>query len=209
MKTVNLVRIAICSFLLCFGAHAKAQSWKDLLNKVTDNSTVQDLVEDLTGSNKPTDIVGTWEYSGAAVGLESENFLKNVAADVAVNAITEKLNPYLNKIGLRKGSFSYQFSSNKSFSTHFKDKQINGTYSLDASKDALTLSYGKSLKLLKMSGKVDRDGDRLKILFPADKLVNFLELLSTNAKDESLSALLKLCKQYDGVYLGFELTLKK
>ena len=45
-----------------------------MLEKVTNNSTVNEIVEKVTGVNlSKGDIKGTWNYTGSAVKLESED----------------------------------------------------------------------------------------------------------------------------------------
>lgn len=92
------------------GVSASAQSLKDLLG-----STVKDAVETAItgGAVTPQKISGTWAYSGCAVGFESENMLKNVAAKAAASQLEGKVNTYLEKIGLKNGTFSYTFNADK------------------------------------------------------------------------------------------------
>ena len=81
-RIITTMVIAIMTLALC--STSNAQSVKDLLNKVTTDSKVTDIVESLTGMViTPKDITGTWNYTGAAVKLESEDIVKSAAASVA------------------------------------------------------------------------------------------------------------------------------
>ena len=63
-----------------------------MLEKVTNNSTVNEIVEKVTGVNlSKGDIKGTWNYTRSAVKLESEDILKTAAAGAASTQIEKKL----------------------------------------------------------------------------------------------------------------------
>ena len=69
----NILKSLIIATVFCLlSQNSSAQSLKDILNGVTSNSTVTDLIESVTGmSITPKDIKGTWNYSGSAVKFES------------------------------------------------------------------------------------------------------------------------------------------
>ena len=72
MRTI--FKSIIIAVALCLaGNTASAQSLKDILGNVSNNSTVNEIVEKVTGVNlSKGDIKGTWNYTGSAVKLESE-----------------------------------------------------------------------------------------------------------------------------------------
>ena len=80
----KVLSIILMAGSLCLaGQIASAQSLKDLLKKATDNETVKNVVESVTGKTLPVDVKGTWTYSGTAVKLESDDLLKSTAATLA------------------------------------------------------------------------------------------------------------------------------
>ena len=80
MRTI-FKSIIIASILCIAGNTTSAQTLKDILDKAANNSTVTEIVEKVTGVNiSKGDIKGTWNYTGSAVKLESENILKSAAA---------------------------------------------------------------------------------------------------------------------------------
>ena len=86
MRTI-FKSIIIASILCIAGNTASAQTLKDILDKAANNSTVTEIVEKVTGVNiSKGDIKGTWNYTGSAVKLESENILKAAAAGAAAGA---------------------------------------------------------------------------------------------------------------------------
>ncbi len=190
--------------LACLSTGAKAQSLKDILN----SSMVKDVVTSLTGGKDVTtdNIVGTWNYVNPAVVLGSDNTLKNVAANVATSEIEEKLQTYCDKIGIKEGAFSYTFNNDGTFSCIFKEKTLSGTYTLDSTNETIEMNYGRSekLQLLKQSAQVVVTSDQLALLFNADKLLDFLNTLSSISNNTVLSTINSLAEQYDGVQIGFE-----
>ena len=195
--------IVMCS--LC--SYVNAQTLKDLLKKATGSSIVQDVVESVTGVSLQADIKGTWDYSGVAVKLVSEDLLKNAAAGVAAGQIEDKLDGYVQKVGIKPGAFGFIFSEDNTFTTTFKGKNIPGTYTLDEQTKTLTLTYGKTsfMKGFTMTASVNITSSQLDLMFNADKLLDFIGKVSTSSGNSTLAAISAIAQQYDGMKLGFEL----
>ena len=195
--------IVMCS--LC--SYVNAQTLKDLLKKATGSSIVQDVVESVTGVSLQADIKGTWDYSGVAVKLVSEDLLKNAAAGVAAGQIEDKLDGYVQKVGIKPGAFGFIFSEDNTFTTTFKGKNIPGTYSLDEQTKTLTLTYGKTsfMKGFTMTASVNITSSQLDLMFNADKLLDFIGKVSSSSGNSTLAAISAIAQQYDGMKLGFEL----
>jgi hypothetical protein len=195
--------IVMCS--LC--SYVNAQTLKDLLKKATGSSLVQDVVESVTGVSLQADIKGTWDYSGVAVKLVSEDLLKNAAAGVAAGQIEDKLDGYVQKVGIKPGAFGFIFSEDNTFTTTFKGKNIPGTYTLDEQTKTLTLTYGKTsfMKGFTMTASVNITSSQLDLMFNADKLLDFIGKVSSSSSNSTLAAISAIAQQYDGMKLGFEL----
>ena len=201
-------RIIIAAIILCIsGLSASAQSLKDLLNKVTSNSTVTDLVESVTGvSITPKDIKGTWNYSGSAVKLESSDLVKSAAAAVAAGQIEGKINEYLAKVGLKSGTFSFTFNEDQSFVTTVKGKKFNGNYTLSEDGKTLTLTYGKILNSHAINANVNIGSSSIELLFKADKLLELIGKLTSTTNNATLKTIGSLAGQYDGMKVGLEMS---
>lgn len=186
----------------------EAQTLKDLLKKAAGSSAVQEVVESVTGISLQADIKGTWDYSGVAVKLVSEDLLKSAAAGVAAGQVEDKLDGYVQKIGIKPGAFGFTFSDDNTFTTTFKGKNIPGTYTLDEQAKTLTLTYGKTsfMKGFTMTATVNITTSQLDLMFNADKLLDFIGKVSATSKNTTLSAISAVAEQYDGMKLGFELT---
>lgn len=201
-------RIILAAIILCIsGMSASAQSLKNLLNKVTSNSTVTDLVESVTGvSITPKDIKGTWNYSGSAVKLESADLVKSAAAAVAAGQIEGKINEYLAKVGLKSGTFCFTFNEDQSFVTTVKGKKFNGNYTLSEDGKTLTLKYSKLLDSYAVNANVNIGTSSIELLFQADKLLELIGKLTATTNNSTLKTIGSLAGQYDGMKVGVEMT---
>ena len=193
--------------VLCFaGQTASAQTLKDILGKVKNNSTVSDIVEKVTGIDiSKGDIKGTWNYTGSAVKLESEDLVKSAAAGVAATQIEKKMDEYLAKAGLQGGAFSFTFNEDNTFTTTVKGKTFNGTYTFSEEDAVINLKYGKSLKSTGVTATAQLNGTTLELLFKADKLLDLIGKLTSATSNSTLKTIGTLAGQYDGMKIGLEL----
>ncbi len=192
--------------MIIAGQNASAQSLKDLFGKVTENSTVTDIVEKVTGINlSKGDIKGTWNYTGSAVKLESEDLVKSAAAGVAATQVEKKLNEYLAKIGLKEGAFTFTFNEDNTFNTTVKGKKFNGTYELSEDGTSLTLKFGKTVSTKGFTTDVSIKNSTFEILFEADRLLELIGKLTASTSNTTLKTIGTLAGQYDGMKIGLEL----
>ncbi len=192
--------------ILLAGQNASAQSLKGLLGKVTENSAVTDIVEQVTGINlSKGDIKGTWNYTGTAVKFESEDLVKSAAAGVAATQVESKLDEYLGKVGLKGGAFSFTFNEDNSFVTTVKGKPFKGTYTLSEDGTSLTLNYGKMISSQGFTTAVSIKNTTFEILFEADKLLELITKLTASTTNTTLKTIGTLAGQYDGMKIGLEL----
>ena len=184
----------------------EAQSLKDLLNKDNIKKVVETVVDKLDVI--PENITGTWEYTGAAVKFTSDNTLMSAASELAAGQVEEKLDEYLQKIGLRQGAFSYTFNADSTFTTVFNKMKFPGAYSFSPEADTIELDYGRSEKLkgFTIKTQVTVGLDSMELLFNADKIIEFIGKISSSSGDSKLKVLSSLISQYDGMKIGFELT---
>ena len=202
-----IFKTLLIGVVLCFaGQTASAQTLKDILGKVKNNSTVSDIVEKVTGIDiSKGDIKGTWNYTGSAVKLESEDLVKSAAAGVAATQIEKKMDEYLAKAGLQGGAFSFTFNDDNTFTTTVKGKTFNGTYTFSEEDAVINLKYGKSLKSTGVTATAQLNGTTLELLFKADKLLDLIGKLTSATSNSTLNTIGTLAGQYDGMKLGLEL----
>lgn len=205
MRTI-FKSIIIASILCIAGNTASAQSLKDILGKAANNSTVTEIVEKVTGVNiSKGDIKGTWNYTGSAVKLESEDILKAAAAGAAATQIEKKLDEYLAKAGLKTGTFSFTFNEDNTFATTVKGKSFNGTYTLSEDGKTIELKYGKTLGSTGITAAAQINASTFELLFKADKLLDLIGKLTANTNNTTLKTIGTLAGQYDGLKIGLEL----
>ena len=205
MRTI-FKSIIIASILCIAGNTTSAQTLKDILEKAANNSTVTEIVEKVTGVNiSKGDIKGTWNYTGSAVKLESENILKSAAAGAAATQIEKKLDEYLAKAGLKTGTFSFTFNEDNTFATTVKGKSFNGTYTLSEDGKTIELKYGKTLGSTGITAAAQINASTFELLFKADKLLDLIGKLTANTNNTTLKTIGTLAGQYDGLKIGLEL----
>lgn len=205
MRTI-FKSIIIASILCIAGNTTSAQTLKDILEKAANNSTVTEIVEKVTGVNiSKGDIKGTWNYTGSAVKLESEDILKSAAAGAAATQIEKKLDEYLAKAGLKTGTFSFTFNEDNTFATTVKGKSFNGTYTLSEDGKTIELKYGKTLGSTGITAAAQINASTFELLFKADKLLDLIGKLTANTNNTTLKTIGTLAGQYDGLKIGLEL----
>ena len=205
MRTI-FKSIIIASVLCLAGNTVSAQTLNDILGKVANNSTVNEIGEKVTGVNlSKGDIKGTWNYTGSAVKLESEDILKTAAAGAAATQIEKKLDEYLTKAGLKTGTFSFTFNEDNTFYTTVKRKNFNGTYTLSEDGKTLNLKYGKTLGSTGITATAQINASTFELLFKADKLLDLIGKLTANTNNTTLKTICTLAGQYDGLKIGLEL----
>ena len=198
---ISIMAVAVC----LAGQTASAQTLKDLLKKATNNETVKNVVESVTGTTLPVDVKGTWTYSGTAVKFESEDLLKSTAASLAAGQVEDKLDEYVQKVGIKAGTFSFTFNEDKTFSANVKGKSFNGTYSVSEDYKTMSLQFGKAIALKPFTAAISAASSQLDLLFQADKLLELLEKLTASSNNATLKTVSTIAGQYDGMQLGLEL----
>ena len=198
--------ISIMAAAVCLaGQTASAQTLKDLLKKATNNETVKNVVESVTGTTLPVDVKGTWTYSGTAVKFESEDLLKSTAASLAAGQVEDKLDEYVQKVGIKAGTFSFTFNEDQTFVVTVKGKNFNGTYTVSEDYKTMTLQFGKTFATKPFTAAISATSAQLDLLFQADKLLELLEKLTASSNNATLKTVSTIAGQYDGMQLGLEL----
>ena len=132
----------------------------------------------------------------------------SAASELAAGQVEDKLDEYLQKTGLRQGTFSYVFETDSTFTTVFNKMKFPGTYRFSPEADTIELDYGKSerLKGFTIKTQVTVGINSMELLFNADRIIEFIGKISSSSGDTKLKALSSLISQYDGMKIGFGLT---
>ena len=196
--------ILIAAALVLGAAEGQAQSLKDLLN----SQVVKDVVTSVTGGRKLTaaNLTGTWRYVNPALQLKHDGALMNVAGTAATSELEGKLKDFLARAGVQEGLFGYVFAEDSTFTSELKGMKLKGTYEAHEAEGTVTLRY-KVAKwdALSLTADVVLTGERLTLLFEADKLLDFLAKVSSISGGTVMQAVNKLATTYEGLMLGFDL----
>ena len=196
--------ILIAAALVLGAAEGQAQSLKDLLN----SQVVKDVVTSVTGGRKLTaaNLTGTWRYVNPALQLKHDGALMNVAGTAATSELEGKLKDFLARAGVQEGLFGYVFAEDSTFTSDLKGMKLKGTYEAHEAEGTVTLRY-KVAKwdALSLTADVVLTGERLTLLFEADKLLDFLAKVSSISGGTVMQAVNKLATTYEGLMLGFDL----
>lgn len=205
---MNKTAAIIFLLLTSCGMQMYGQSLKDLFNKETIRDIAGSVVEQL--DVLPKNIEGTWEYAGTAVKFTGDNILTTAASQIASGQIETRLDEYLQIVGIREGAFSYTFNADSTFTTSFNKMDFPGRYTFSEEANTIELDYGKNEKLrgITLKTQVSVRLTSMELLFNADKLLDFINKISSSAGNSKLSMLNALTSQYDGLKIGFELTRK-
>jgi len=199
--------LAVAMIALISGT-ASAQSLKDLLKGISKESSLKDVVESVVGTSLNESIVGTWTYKGSAVKLKSDNTLTELAGNAAVTTVTDKLDGYLSKVGIKPGSFQFTFQSDSTFTTKVLKKTVSGTYSIGEDDGSINLKFGKQMQWLSMTGEADVTSSSATLVFEADKFLDLIEKLAAVAgkSNSTIATIATLLSNYDGMMIGFEMS---
>ena len=205
---MNKTAAIIFLLLTSCGMQMYGQSLKDLFNKETIRDIAGSVVEQL--DVLPKNIEGTWEYAGTTVKFTGDNILTTAASQIASGQIATRLDEYLQIVGIREGAFSYTFNADSTFTTSFNKMDFPGRYTFSEEANTIELDYGKNEKLrgITLKTQVSVSLTSMELLFNADKLLDFINKISSSAGNSKLSMLNALTSQYDGLKIGFELTRK-
>ena len=191
-------RIFITLIALCTLSTVSAQGWLDKLKKVATEAV--DKATD--GTLTQLAVIGSWEYSTPAVKLDGEDTLTSLSGSALSTTLGTKLEGAFAKVGIVPGACSVTFNSDGTFTMPIKNRNLTGTYTYNNEDHSLTMVVGQSEKALNLKGFAYISGTNLQLVFPINKLTDFLVNIGSSVS--SLSTITTLIKQYENIYLGFE-----
>ena len=170
-------------------------------------SALGGLLSNILGSStklSESSIVGTWNYTGADCVFESENLLAKAGGAVAANKIESEINSSLSKVGIKQGSCSFTFNSDKTYTANLGGRTISGTYSLDATNKKIKMTYLAGLA--SMTPRVSMQGGKLCLLMESSKLLTLMKGVSALSKSSTAGAISSILGNYSGMYVGMQLS---
>lgn len=223
----KLFMMAVLAAFVCVQGVSAQSGLSGLWNKLTGGSsssssensssvvgTVTNVLGSLLGSSVTLSdelINGTWNYAGASCVLESDNALAKIGGTVAAEKVEEKLDTYLAKVGVEPGKCSFTFSDEQNCSFKIGNREINGTYTLDAENKIICFSF---YNYINMTSYVAYETTSLSLVFDADKLLSLVKKVATTGStalaststSATISTMSALLENYTGMMLGMKLS---
>ncbi len=173
----------------------------------TAGSLLGNILSNVLGSSSTisqSDLIGTWNYQGADCVFESENLLAKAGGAVAASKIESQIDTQLSKVGIKKGSCSYTFNKDNTFTATIGGRTLSGTYTLNSSAKTMKMSYLAGLA--STTCNVAKSGNTISLLMDSDKMLTLLKGASALTKSTSLSTLSSLLGNYDGMKIGMKMS---
>ena len=175
-------------------------------------STLGNIISGLAGTvySAPVSLDGTYTYNGVACSASSSegNVLTNLAGTAVTAGMESKADEYLAKVGIKPGAMTFTFNaSDNSFVLNCGPLALPGTYKVGEGEKTVTLTFGKTMKFLCMTGTLESSLNGAKMLFTADKLLDFMKKVSKQLGEKSseIKAIAGLADGYDQFRIGFKL----
>lgn len=174
----------------------------------TGGSILDHLVSSVMGNTPltPKDLIGKWHYKGSDCLFESENLLAQAGGVLVAAQVESKIDQQLAKYGFKKGSSTFTFAPDGTFTATLGGRQISGTYMLDPKTRKLQLSA--LMGLFSLQPQVVRTSKGISFLFEADKLLSLTRSVATlvGKTDSTVGLAASLMENYKGMRLGLQFT---
>jgi len=212
MKKSILTLLALATL----GLSAQAQNLGSLLGSLTGNETVGNIIGAVTNTvySAPVSLRGTYTYGGSAVSMTSSEggILSDLAGTAVTSGVEKKIDGILAKVGIKEGITSFTFNEDDTFTCTVMGIPLGGNYKVGDGEKTVTLTFGRSLKYLSMTGTLKSlTGGGFQLLFPANKMLTFLKKTASLAgkKSSEISTIASLADGYDSFKIGFKLVKAK
>ena len=205
MKIFSIVIMA--AVMVFMPVDASAQKLGNLLKKAASSDVVNSVINTYVPGANAVSLPGSWSYTGAAVSLSGETAVSNIAGTAVTSGIENKIDGYLQKIGVKPGSVHFTLNEDKTFTSTIFGINLSGTWQINDEAKRVTLQYGKVMKYLSMTGTLTRTSEGCEILFDADRFLTFIKSALSFAGKGSTAAsgLSSLTSSYKGMKLGYKL----
>ena len=220
IKSYNIMKklLSVIALSVAFAATAPAQGLLGgLLGGNSQNSdatlsTLGNIISGLAGTvySAPISLNGTYTYNGVACSASSSegNVLTNLAGTAVTAGMESKADEYLAKVGIKPGVMTFTFNAeDNSFVLNCGPLALPGTFKVGDGEKTVTLTFGKTMKFLCMTGTLESSLTGAKMLFTADKLLSLMKSISAKLGEKSseIKAIAGLADGYDQFRVGFKL----
>jgi hypothetical protein len=182
-----------------------AQSWQSLLRdamqmltgkstSTTTSATTSTVATQITASA----LVGEWSYLSPAMEYSGTDML----ATLAVSTLKSQLVGYYQQAGLQAGQGTLTFCKDGTFRAVLTDRNVEGTYSYDATAGTLQFNCIFDDRTASFTGSTSFADGALTLLFDANTTLSTLRSLPRYAQSQKLAKIATLLEGYPGVLLG-------
>lgn len=204
--------LAFAAAAMMFAGAASAQGLGGLLGSLGSSGlgeTVSKVIYGFTGNLNAVSLPGNWTYTGSAIAFGSDNVLSNVAGAAASGTVEQKVDGYLEKIGITSGSIQFTFNEDLTFSCTVRGIPVSGTWKTYDDGNKIQLQFGKTLKYLNLDGKLVATPGGCQMLFNGEKFLAFAKNVMTivGKQNSTVGAISSLAGNYNDMQIGC--TLKK
>ena len=210
-----LVAVVIAAI---FCVNSNAQSLKSVLDAVKNgvsqtssaHSGSSSVAKSLSSSKakvSPSKLVATWTYKEPVIDFESGSLLGKISGNVAGNKLEEEIANYLSEAGIKAGDFQITFKNDSTFVSTLKGKTATGMYAISGS----TIMFRHTKTSTQKISAAIKVGSTLQITFKADKLLAFIQEISSAAasEDSTLKTIATISKSYKGMNIDMSFTKAK
>ncbi len=200
----------ILSVIVMAAAFSASVSAQSLLDKLGDLGNVISNAAGVVYS-APVSLDGTYSYNGIAVSATSSEggVLTNLAGSAATSALETKADEYLAKVGIKPGTMSFTFNaSDNTFTLNVLGVSLPGTYKVGDGEKTVTLTFGKTMQYLCLTGSLESSLSGARMVFPVNKAMALIKKIVSvvGQSSSSVASLAKLADGYDNFRLGFKMT---
>ena len=209
----KLLSILAISAAMTFSANAQSVLGGLLGGNSDLGTALGNVLDGLSGVvySGPITLNGTYTYNGVAVSATSSEggVLSSLAGTAVTSGIETKADEYLAKVGIKPGAMSFTFNSeDNTFTMNVAGISLPGKYKVGDGERTVTLTFGKSMQYLSMTGTLESSLSGAKLLFPINKAMTLLKKVAAKLGESSsqISSIAKLADGYDNYKLGFKLS---
>lgn len=153
------------------------------------------------------ELLGTWHYNGVDAVFDSQNLLAQAGGMVMAAKLENQIDEKMEAFGIRKGTTTFTFKADKTFTAIMNGKTFSGTYQLNKSDKVLILSAMGGFFTFRPH--IVRTSRGISLLFKADKLLALLNatsgLLEQSGTIASMGGFTSMLNNYTGLRLGLQL----
>ena len=179
-------------------------------NGSTVGSAISNILTDLTSTSEfdINNLVGTWNYSSPAVNFKSNDVLTNVGGSAASGVVESKLESYYQIAGIN--TLTFTVDSNLKFSMATKIVTLNGTIE-KGENGTLIFNFNAfdKIKIGKITAYAEKSANNLSLTFDVSKIITIAEKISSIANNDTFKSAVAILKNYDGIYVGFNVTKQR